>query len=249
MSDGLDLLELAEKSAANDLAFLIRAKEESKRRMKENPTPDNISAFNRARAAVEDETRRLQGGSAAMRIFKTQLDAVDFLRDSGFKISKSQFNRDVAARKVSKAETGFEEGALLAYAAANLTPLTQHENKALSNATVDRISADTELKRYTAERTRLKLEKEMGMLMPRTEHEEALSARALFFKSEIESFGYRKAGEIIALVDGDDSKLEALLEWWNRETADWMDAWDSDREFTYGEEDPESTPSVESGDE
>ena len=249
MSDGLDLLELAEKSAANDLAFLIRAKEESKRRMKENPTPDNISAFNRARAAVEDETRRLQGGSAAMRIFKTQLDAVDFLRDSGFKSSKSQFNRDVAARKVSKAEAGFEEGALLAYAAANLTPLTQHENKALSNATVDRISADTELKRYTAERTRLKLEKEMGMLMPRTEHEEALSARALFFKSEIESFGYRKAGEIIALVDGDDSKLEALLEWWNRETADWMDAWDSDREFTYGEEDPESTPSVESGDE
>lgn len=184
-----------------------------------------------------------------MRIFKTQLDAVDFLRDSGFKISKSQFNRDVAARKVSKAETGFEEGALLAYAAANLTPLIQHENKALSNATVDRISADTELKRYTAERTRLKLEKEMGMLMPRTEHEEALFARALFFKSEIESFGYRKAGEIIALVDGDDSKLEALLEWWNRETADWMDAWDSDREFTYGEEDPENTPSVESGDE
>lgn len=213
------------------------------------PTPDNISAFNRARAAVEDETRRLQEGSAAMRIFKTQLNAVDFLRDSGFKISKSQFNRDVAARKVSKAETGFEEGALLAYAAANLTPLIQHENKALSNATVDRISADTELKRYTAERTRLKLEKEMGMLMPRTEHEEALSARALFFKSEIESFGYRKAGEIIALVDGDDSKLEALLEWWNLETADWMDAWDSDREFTYGEEDPESTPSVESGDE
>lgn len=166
MSDGLDLLELAEKSAANDLAFLIRAKEESKRRMKENPTPDNISAFNRARAAVEDETRRLQGGSAAMRTFKTQLDAVDFLRDSGFKISKSQFNRDVSARKVAKTDAGFEEGALLAYAAANLTPLTQHENKALSNATVDRISADTELKRYTAERTRLKLEKEMGCSCP-----------------------------------------------------------------------------------
>ena len=190
MSDGLDLLELAEKSAANDLAFLIRAKEESKRRMKENPTPDNISAF----------------------------------------------NRDVSARKVAKTDAGFEEGALLAYAAANLTPLTQHENKALSNATVDRISADTELKRYTAERTRLKLEKEMGMLMPRSEHEEALSARALFFKSEIENFGYRKAGEIIALVSGDESRLEALLEWWDKETAEWMDAWDSDREFTYGDE-------------
>ena len=101
------------------------------------------------------------------------------------------------------------------------------------------------MKRYTAERTRLKLEKEMGMLMPRSEHEEALSARALFFKSEIETFGYRKAGEIIALVGGDEGKLEALLDWWERETADWMDAWDSDREFTYGEEDPENAPSDE----
>ena len=31
-------------------------------------------------------------------------------------------------------------------------------------------------------------------------------------------------------------RLEALLEWWDKETAEWMDAWDSDREFTYGDE-------------
>ncbi len=72
--------------------------------------------------------------------------------------------------------------------------------------------------------------------MPRSEHEEALSARALFFKSEIENFGYRKAGEIIALVSGDDSRLEALLEWLVKDSAEWMDAWDSDWEFTYGDE-------------
>ena len=87
---GLDIKGV-EKSKANDLAFLLKAKEQSKARMKQNPTPDNISAFRRARAAVEEESRRIQGGSTAMKIFKTQLDACTFLRDSGFKISKSAF--------------------------------------------------------------------------------------------------------------------------------------------------------------
>ena len=114
MTEEVDLLKLVEKSKANDLAFLLKAKEQSKARMKQNPTPDNISAFRRARAAVEEESRRIQGGAAAMKIFKTQIDATTFLRDSGFKVSKSQFNRDVAAGKVAKNADGFfEEAALM----------------------------------------------------------------------------------------------------------------------------------------
>lgn len=59
------------------------------------------------------------------------------LRDQGFKISKSQFNRDVQARKVAKnADGNFEEGALMGYAAAHLDPIAQVENRALSDATV-----------------------------------------------------------------------------------------------------------------
>ncbi len=233
MTDDLDLLALAEKSAENDLAFLIRAKEDTKRLMKQSPTQDNIAAFKRAKAAVADEVARLQqGGGTSMRVFKTQLDAAAFLRDQGFKISKSQFNRDVQARKVAKnADGNFEEGALMGYAAAHLDPIAQAENRALSDATVGRLTADAELKRYTAERARLKLAKEQGELMPRAEHEEELSARALFFKSEIESFGFRKAGEIIALVHGDESKLPELMRWWDDNTADWMDAWAQDRDF------------------
>ena len=60
MTDDLDLLALAEKSAENDLAFLIRAKEDTKRLMKQSPSQDNIAAFKRAKAAVADEVARLQ---------------------------------------------------------------------------------------------------------------------------------------------------------------------------------------------
>ncbi|WP_294447513.1 hypothetical protein [uncultured Mailhella sp.] len=38
MTEDIDLLDLVEKSKANDLAFLLKAKEQSKARMKQNPT-------------------------------------------------------------------------------------------------------------------------------------------------------------------------------------------------------------------
>jgi len=233
MTEEVDLLKLVEKSKANDLAFLLKAKEQSKARMKQNPTPDNISAFRRARAAVEEESRRIQGGAAAMKIFKTQIDATTFLRDSGFKVSKSQFNRDVAAGKVAKNADGFfEEAELMGYAAVNLSPLEQLGNRALAEASIDRVSADAKLKSYSAERARLKLEKEQGLLVSRADHEEDLASRAVFFRREIENFGRRKAAEILAVVHGDEAYLPDFLAWWEGATEDWMDAWAADREFT-----------------
>ena len=240
VSDDLDLLALAEKSSANDLAFLIRAKEDTKRLMKQNPTRDNITAFNRAKTAVADEVARLQGGGTAVKVLKTQLDAVEFLTNQGFKVSKSKFGRDVNEGKVATTVEGFfEDGAVLAYASLHLTPLAKAENRALTDATVNRVSADADLKRLTAERARLKLEKEQGLLMPRAQYEEDLAARAMFFKSEVDSFGFRKAGEIIALVNGEESKLPDLLKWWAAQTADWMDAWASDRQFVASDTDVE----------
>ena len=240
VSDDIDLLALAEKSSANDLAFLIRAKEDTKRLMKQNPTRDNITAFNRAKTAVADEVARLQGGGTAVKVLKTQLDAVEFLTNQGFKVSKSKFGRDVNEGKVATTVEGFfEDGAVLAYASLHLTPLAKAENRALTDATVNRVSADADLKRLTAERARLKLEKEQGLLMPRAQYEEDLAARAMFFKSEVDSFGFRKAGEIIALVNGEESKLPDLLKWWAAQTADWMDAWASDRQFVASDTDVE----------
>lgn len=164
-------------------------------------------------------------------VIKTQKESVEFLTNAGFKISTSQFNRDVLAGKVARTSDGYEEGALLAYAAAHLKPLARQEQRELTNVTVSRLSADAEMKKINAERSRLKLEKERGTLVPRSEVEEALAARALFFRNEIENFGLRKAGEIIDLVRGDPAMLEAFMDWWRDETADWMDAWSGEMSF------------------
>ena len=108
-----DLLRLARQSAETDLPFLLRAKEEAKKRMKDNPTPENVGGFRRAREELEGELARRQG-QTSIRVYKTQLDAVAYLKDAGYKCSKSQFNRDVKARKVPRTPEGwFDETALL----------------------------------------------------------------------------------------------------------------------------------------
>ena len=226
-----DMLALAEKSAETDLAFLLKAKEEAKKRMKTNPSPENISAFNKARDAVDTETARLTA-AAPGRIYKTQLDAVAFLRDRGYKVSKSALNRDLKAGRISTDTNGhFEENSLLAYAVALKAPTATVEHKALTSATTDRLSADAELKKYQSERLKLKLEKEQGKLMPKSEYERNLAARALFFKSEVRNFIHLHGAAMIHLTGGDEGRLPALVRYWEEKTAIWMDTWSQDREF------------------
>lgn len=239
-----DLLELAAKSGKNDLAFLIKAKEAAKLRMSEDPSPENVRAFNTAKDAVESEAARLQAAPAAQPspglTFKTQLAAVDWLTAQGFKVGKSKFNDDVKKHKriPLNADGHFEAAVLLAYAGVHLTPLARAEDAKGSAAATSKITADTRLKEVQAQRQELKLQREQGQLMKISDHEAALGARALFFKNEIEGFGLRALPELIQLVGGREDSLEEALAWWDEQTADLMDAWSQDREFGTDDDEP-----------
>jgi hypothetical protein len=233
------MLELAEQSASTDLAFLLRAKEEAKKRMKDNPGPENIRAFKAARDAVGAETTRLASPNP-VRVYKTQLDAVGYLNNAGYKIAKSKFNRDVNERKVPTNKDGhFEESALLGYAGVNLSATGQLADRATGEATLERLSADAELKKIQAQRQQLKLEKEQGQLMPRAEHERELGARARFFKAEVRNFIKLHGAAMIHLVGGQEEKLPDLFRFWDEATANWMDAWAQDRQFVVDDGEPE----------
>lgn len=249
MHNEQDLLALAAQSGKNDLAFLLKAKEEAKRRMSENASPENVRAFNAANDAVKAEVSRLQPPAPGL-AFKTQLAAVDWLTAQGFKVGKSKFNDDVKKHKriPLNADGHFEAAVLLAYAAVHLTPLARAEDAKGSAAATQKITADTRLKEVQAQRQELKLQKEQGQLMRISEHEAQLAARAMFFKSEIEGFGRRMGPALILLVGGKEDALAQLIEWWDEQTADWMDSWSKDREFTTGDE-PETQGDEPGGEE
>lgn len=192
-----------------------------------------------------------QAAPVAARAYKTRADAVAFLGNSGFKIKKTKFYDDVKRGKVARNAAGhFEEGALLAYAAVNLTPLSSVEDRAASDVMVSRMSADAELKQFQAQRQKLKLEKEQGMLMPRADHERDLAVRCQLFKNEIEGRDRRTAPKLVELIvsrlaalEGVPAEVAALLRdestglvpevaaFLQRDSEDLMDAWSADREF------------------
>lgn len=195
-----------------------------------------------------DLTAAPSGAAPGTLSFKTQLDAVAYLNDSGYKVSKSQFSRDVKAKKMpTNAEGHFEATALLGYAAAHLVPTGQQVNSAVAKAQEQELSASTQLKSYKAKREKLRYEKEQGLLMLRTEHERELGKRALFFKSEVENFIDLHAAAIIHLVGGDDARLPDLEAFLEEKTAIWMDAWSQERVFMDEGED-EALPSLTGAD-
>ena len=169
----------------------------------------------------------LPGGS-----FRTQLDAAAYLRAAGYRVSKSLFNAHFKKGLIPRNAAGlFEASALLGYAAVNLTPTARIGDAQARTAAVDRLSADADWRAVKAERERLKLQKESAQVMPVSEHEDQLVARAVFFRAEIEAFIHRAGPRIIDVVRGEPDRLQDLIIWWDEATADWMDAWTGDREF------------------
>lgn len=164
--------------------------------------------------------------------FKTQRESLAYLKEQGYKVEKSTVSNAVRAGLLPRNSAGLYEAAvLMAYASANLTPLAKIENKVLAEASASRQSADAQLKYFQAQRTKLKLKKEQGLLMPKADHERDLSARALFFKNEVRNFVHLYGPELIIFVGGNESKLRDLVRWWDEKTGIWMDAWAQEREF------------------
>jgi len=178
--------------------------------------------------------------------FKTQQEALVYLKEQGFKVEKSKLSKDVRAGLMPRNAAGlYEASALLGYASANLTPVAKTENRELAEAQLNRQNKDADLKHFQALRTKLKLEKEQGLLMPKADHERDLSARALFFKNEVRNFVHLYGPEMIIFVGGDESKLRDLVRWWEEKTGIWMDAWAAEREFLVDDADDADADNAE----
>ncbi|MDR1946653.1 MAG: hypothetical protein LBQ51_05745 [Desulfovibrio sp.] len=248
-----EIQDIAAAVSERDMQVLLRAKVETQNAYMADPGNAVLRrAYYEAKRLYDAEELRRESrrgapdpaesapAPAAGRVFRTQLEAVAYLGDAGYKISKSRLNRDFKARKIAtNADGHFEESALLAYATVNLTAMAQAENRAQADAVMSRVNADADLKSVQAARFRLKLEQEQGRLMPRVDHERDLAARALFFKREVQNFIHLHGGAIIALVKGDDALLSDLVRYWIDSTEAWMDAWAAEREFVFDADDGE----------
>jgi hypothetical protein len=183
--------------------------------------------------------------------------AVDFLIDNGFRSNVATFHADVCRGLIGKGKSGkYSKKKLLAYGQKYCRTLTetaeikeakQKASEQKEEAQITKSNADAELKMATAERVRLKLQVEKGLLIEKEKMELSLSARMAFFKNELMTAGTIVADELIDNFGVDKDRKEDLFVWWESWFLKWLDAFSVDREFSIDLDIEEVTPGLLTG--
>jgi len=213
--DAADIMAMAKRSADSDLAFLLKAKEEAKARLKSDSSPENINAFNKAKAALETEMAKRSDAAAPVETLGSILKVESYLTSAGWKVKKSKLYQDKkkGLLKMQPDGTVLKSDADT-YAAAYLAPADAAPDKD-DDGTLelkrDLIKAELEVKQQLAERNRLRLERERGEVVPRDEVDKILVATASVLRSGLRQWIYVKMGELVELVGGDPAKIEPAI--------------------------------------
>lgn len=91
MADATQLDALLEQSERTDIPLLLKAKEDAKKKVKDDPSPANLAALSRSKKML-DEAMSNQSGNKTFPDVKTVLT---YLQDSGRKISQAQIYKDL----------------------------------------------------------------------------------------------------------------------------------------------------------
>jgi len=110
--DDKELRRLIEADRSTDLQLLLNAKNEAKRRLMDEPSAANLSAFEKASAMLE----KASAGDEQGRLFKNRAEALRHLQAKGYKVKKSKFYKDVKSGLCHINPDGqISEGALSRY--------------------------------------------------------------------------------------------------------------------------------------
>ncbi|MBU1001936.1 MAG: hypothetical protein KKE73_05390 [Proteobacteria bacterium] len=206
------LEELLERSAETDIPTLLKAKEEAKRRMRNDPSPQNVSVFEKASRMMEarmGKTDHVQTENLA------SITAVlEYLLDCGRKVRKSKLYQDVKTGLLARQPGGgFSKAAVDAYAQALplvAVPKVDSDNikelaRRRQEATIQKIEEETA-------RIRFKREAERGRFIPREQVELELAGRAVVLETGLRQAVEMNVLDLIHLVDGDPRKSQRFLE-------------------------------------
>lgn len=166
-------------------------------------------------------------------IFPNLLAVIKYLKDNNWKLSKSRAYQHHDEGKIKPQTNGtYRQSDVEKYAALHLkTADGKTVSKKLKDYQDRRNMAETRKMEAQAEHAEMKNEAAKGLYVPREAFEQELAKRATVFKSDVENFIRAGAEKIIATVGGDPAKAPALIEYQMDAAADWMNRYDSDKEF------------------
>jgi hypothetical protein len=174
--------------------------------------------------------------------FSNVADVHKYLKAHGWKISKTQLYQHVDEKKIKRGDNGkFEISSIDKYALKYLRRLDGSKpSKDLAKIQERRYSAELRAAEAGADMKETKVRLLKGEYVEKGEFERALAQRAAIFKNDLESFCRSQAPAIISLVGGALDKTPDLIEFMLDKTAEWLNRYADERDFTV----PAPTPAA-----
>lgn len=201
------LLEQEEKLLASALIKTMKA-------YNENPTLSNLRDYEAAKRALEEFQKRKAAmenpeSSEENQEFKTLLQIFKYLKNEGWKISKSALYEK--AYMIKKTNGVYLKKDIDAFAKKFLRKIDAPDID-IEDGIDKKIQAEIRKLTAEAEKKELEVKKLRGELVERWEVEQQLADRAAFLKSSIQEFFHSMAPYMIEKVEGNIQKLPEFIE-------------------------------------
>lgn len=210
--DRATLEDLLERSAETDLPTLLRAKEEAKRRMRDDPSPQNVSVFEKASRLLE--ARMDKSNDTGAGDLRSVAAVLGHLQESGRKVRKSKLYQDVKSGLLARrADGAFRRADVDAYAQTlPLVAVPEKDSDRIKELAQRRQEATIRKIEEETERIRFRREVERGRYIPREDVELELAGRAVVLESGIRQAVEMHVLELVELVGGDPRRSQEFLE-------------------------------------
>ena len=145
-------------------------------------------------------------------VLANTLAVADWLRDQGYKVGKSTVYADAKSGLLRPDQEGtFSLETVQKYIKAKGLTLRSQSAADTAPDQQRRAAAEARLAEHKEKLLKLKYEREVGNLIPRSQVEQDLAARAQLLKKDLSVFARSEARGLVDLVNGDPDKTADLI--------------------------------------
>lgn len=234
--DAEKLRVLAQQSAAGDGGYLLMAKEKAKERMKADPSPQNIKAFQEASRALDGHLARADAEGGAQPVsFKSVPAALSHLKEQGWKVSRAKIFADAASGLLKRQPDGSVTGADLdryvVEARLKLAGEPAKDGGEMARLKIRQTKAEIREREAKAEMAEMATRERAGELISREEADNQMAQAVTVLRSQMKAFFGGLAPEVVHTIKGDPGKMDELLDLFNARSNEFFNGFSKKREY------------------
>lgn len=212
-----DISALVEKSKSTDIPLLLKAKEEAKKKVKDDPSAANLAAFKQASRMLDAALASGNGQPDEEPSLKSVKEVAQYLETAGRKTSERQIFRDIKAGKLHREKNGtFLVKEINRYSYTRpVVSMPGKEAAEIADAAEQKLREEVRRLRAVADREEFDLAVKRGQYLPKDDVYLELAVRALALQNAIKNAFEAHCVEAINLVEGKPNHADELVDFVN----------------------------------